>query len=136
MKARWGEQGEFEITRRYQQPEHIRWDQDRFRGDAYPTYSWGANAVAVEIDPVTCEVSVTGVWGVYDIGTPIDEKIVQGQMMAASAQAGPPSSRRTGALGTTAGIAPCVFWASATSCAHLVMNPATFILKAAVREKT
>jgi CO/xanthine dehydrogenase Mo-binding subunit len=80
MKARWAEQGELEITRRYRQPDHIRWDQERFLGDAYPTYSWGANAVSVEVDPITCEVAVTGVWGVYDIGTPIDEKIVQGQI--------------------------------------------------------
>lgn len=36
--------------------------------------------VEVAVDPVTYEVETKGVWAVYDIGTPIDEKIVQGQI--------------------------------------------------------
>jgi CO/xanthine dehydrogenase Mo-binding subunit len=86
MKERWAEQGELEVVRQYRQPEHIRWDQELFQGDAYPTYSWGANAVEVEIDPVTMEVAVTGAWGVFDIGTPIDEKIVEGQIRGGMSQ--------------------------------------------------
>ncbi len=80
LKERMDETGEVEIEERYVQPPHIEWDQETFRGDAYPVYSWGANAVEVEVDPVTFEVSVTGVWGVYDVGTPIDERIVGGQI--------------------------------------------------------
>ena len=34
----------------------------------------------IEVDPDTYEIKVTGVWGVYDVGTPIDTKIVQGQI--------------------------------------------------------
>jgi CO/xanthine dehydrogenase Mo-binding subunit len=64
----------------YRQPEGIEWDQDNLIGDAYPAYSWGANAVEVEIDPITFEIRVTGIWGVYDVGRAIDEKIVLGQI--------------------------------------------------------
>ncbi|MBN2322440.1 MAG: xanthine dehydrogenase family protein [Spirochaetes bacterium] len=80
LKRRMDEKGEVKIEERYVQPPHIEWDQDTFTGDAYPVYSWGANAVEVEVDPVTFEVRVIGVWGIYDVGTPIDERIVGGQI--------------------------------------------------------
>jgi len=80
MKVRWNEPGEIEVTKRYKQPDYMRWDQERFQGDAYPTYSWGVNVVEVKVDPITYEVKVTGVWGIYDVGTPIDVKVVQGQI--------------------------------------------------------
>jgi CO/xanthine dehydrogenase Mo-binding subunit len=78
--------GEHTVTKEYQQPEGIRWDQESFQGDAYPTYSWGANAVAVEIDPSTYEIRITGIWGVYDIGRAIDEMIIRGQIEGGIAQ--------------------------------------------------
>jgi CO/xanthine dehydrogenase Mo-binding subunit len=76
-----------EVLEEYQQPPYVEWEQDSFTGDAYPVYSWGANAIEVEIDPTTYEVTVTGVWGVYDVGTPIDEKIVRGQIEGGVSQA-------------------------------------------------
>lgn len=79
MKARWSEP-EFELIRDYQYPPQLAWDNANFRGHAYPDYAWGANVVEVEIDPMTFEIAVTGVWGIYDIGTPIDVKIIQGQI--------------------------------------------------------
>ena len=69
----------FEET--FQQPDfQIPFDYDRFTGDAYPTYSWGAHAVELEIDSFTGAHKVLGAWGVYDVGTPIDETVVIGQM--------------------------------------------------------
>jgi CO/xanthine dehydrogenase Mo-binding subunit len=73
-------EGKAEVTEEYIQPPYIEWDQENFVGDAYPVYSWGANAVEVSIDPDTYEIKVEGVWGVYDVGTPIDEEIVYGQI--------------------------------------------------------
>ncbi len=80
LKERWNEAPELEIVERYKQPEYIRWDQKKFKGDAYPEYSWGANVVEVEIDPVTYEIKVLGIWGVYDVGVAIDEKMLRGQI--------------------------------------------------------
>jgi CO/xanthine dehydrogenase Mo-binding subunit len=71
---------DLEVVKEYVQPDYIRWDQETFQGNAYPVYSWGANVVEVEADPVTFEIKVHGIWGVYDIGTAIDEKIIQGQI--------------------------------------------------------
>ncbi len=79
MKERWLE-AEFEIRRQFVYPGNLYWDKDRSQGNAYLEYSWGANVVEAEIDPLTCAVTITGIWAVYDIGTAIDEKIVKGQI--------------------------------------------------------
>ena len=79
MKKRWNEES-FEIIQNYAYPSHLSWDNQTFKGNAYPDYSWGANVVEVEINADTYEVDVKGIWAVYDIGTPIDEKIVKGQI--------------------------------------------------------
>ena len=79
MKARWNE-SEMDISKRYIYPDHLYWNSETMKGNAYPEYAWGANVVEVEIDPLTYQPKVTGLWAVYDIGTPIDEQIVQGQI--------------------------------------------------------
>ena len=66
-------------TEKYKQPSYIKWDEDKFYGDAYPAYSWGINVIEVEVNPVTYEVSVLEGWSVYDVGKAIDEQIVLGQ---------------------------------------------------------
>jgi CO/xanthine dehydrogenase Mo-binding subunit len=86
LKKRMLEAGEVEVTKQYEQPDYVCWDQEALRGDAYPTYSWGANAVEVEVDPATFEINITGLWGVYDVGTPIDEQVVLGQIEGGMAQ--------------------------------------------------
>lgn len=85
MKARWGEE-EFEILRAYEYPKELSWDNDRFIGNAYPESSWGANVVELQVDKITNEVEIENVWAVYDIGTPIDPRIVQGQIEGGIAQ--------------------------------------------------
>lgn len=80
LKEEWVKATEVEVKEVYKQPEYIRWDQKKFEGDAYPVYSWGTNVVEVEIDPLTYEIRVRGIWGVYDIGTAIDKQIIQGQI--------------------------------------------------------
>ncbi|MCR3955906.1 MAG: xanthine dehydrogenase family protein molybdopterin-binding subunit [Gudongella sp.] len=79
MKKRWDEE-EVEIIKVYRYPHDLAWDNETFMGNAYPEYSWGANVVEIHIDPATYKVEVDGIWTVYDIGTPIDMKIVQGQI--------------------------------------------------------
>ncbi|MCL2866026.1 MAG: xanthine dehydrogenase family protein molybdopterin-binding subunit [Lachnospiraceae bacterium] len=69
------------IEQRYEHPDFmIPFDNDNFTGDAYPTFSWSVNVVEVEIDSLTGFIKVIGAWGCYDVGTPIDEQIVMGQM--------------------------------------------------------
>lgn len=87
LKASWDTAPELEVSRSYEQPGFVRWDQQAFKGDAYPAFAWGVNAVEVEVDPLTFEPKVRGVWGAYDIGEAIDEKIIQGQIEGGVAQA-------------------------------------------------
>jgi hypothetical protein len=69
----------------------------------------------------------------------------QGTIVATSAHAAeppgkasawPPTSVRLSTFGTTWGTEPFSFWSAATSASHFVKNPATSMLKLAVREKT
>lgn len=80
LKDQWEEGKEIIVEQRYRQPEYIEWDDDTMTGDAYPAYSWGVVICEVEVDPVTFEVSIKGLWSVYDIGKAIDERIVIGQI--------------------------------------------------------
>jgi len=71
---------ELEILKQYKHPEGFVWDDEKFQGDAYNTYAWGANIIEVEVNPITYEVSVTDIYAVFDIGEAIDELIVRGQI--------------------------------------------------------
>jgi CO/xanthine dehydrogenase Mo-binding subunit len=80
MKDRWDEPGEITTIAEYQHPEGYPWDQATFQGDAYIGYGWGVCAVEVEVDPLTREVLTKGIWSSHDVGVPIDELVVQGQI--------------------------------------------------------
>jgi len=81
LKETWIEGEQQVIEEHYKHPEFmIPFDMETFHGDAYPTYSWAVNAVEVKIDRLTGGINVTGAWGAFDAGTPIDENIVTGQM--------------------------------------------------------
>ena len=79
LKEKWIDGEAIIVSERYKQPEYIKWDEDNFIGDAYPAYSWGVNVVEVEVCPVTYQVSLKGIWSVYDVGKAIDERIIMGQ---------------------------------------------------------
>ncbi len=79
MKQRWNEKETFEVSRTYKHPDYISWDQEKLSGDAYPTYSWGVNIAEVDVDTNTGEVDVKKVWAIYDVGVPIDERMMRGQ---------------------------------------------------------
>ncbi|TCL73154.1 CO/xanthine dehydrogenase Mo-binding subunit [Hydrogenispora ethanolica] len=80
LKAVWDQPGEQEVVKDYEHPANIVWDNDTFSGDAYPAYSWGVNAVEVEVDPSTYQIDVKGVWSAFDVGVAIDERIIRGQV--------------------------------------------------------
>ncbi|OQY32391.1 MAG: hypothetical protein B6241_11210 [Spirochaetaceae bacterium 4572_59] len=65
----------------------VPWDNVALTGDAYPAYSWGANVVEIEVDPITFEIETKGIWGTYDVGVPIDRRIVEGQIQGGMIQA-------------------------------------------------
>jgi len=80
LKNCWVDEEEQQITETYKPPEGFYWDDSKFEGDAYNEYSWGANVVEVKYNPITYEITVEAVYAVFDIGVPIDEKIIKGQI--------------------------------------------------------
>ncbi len=79
LKKIWKKGVAQEIIEPYVGPSYIHWDEETMQGDAYPSYSWGVNVVEVEFSPVTFEITLKGVWSVYDVGRVVDERIAVGQ---------------------------------------------------------
>jgi CO/xanthine dehydrogenase Mo-binding subunit len=80
LKAEWQSGQRQLIEEHYVHPDLIPWDLETFSGDAYPTYAWGVNVVEVEVDTMLAETKLLGTWGVFDVGTPIDNTVMQGQI--------------------------------------------------------
>ncbi len=85
VKEKWDSES-FVVEKEYIQPDYIKYDEEKFLGDAYPAYSWGVNVVEVEVDKYTYQVKVVKTWSVYDAGKAIDEKVVMGQADGGLAQ--------------------------------------------------
>ena len=81
LRERWEDGVSLEVEERYVHPDNvIPFDKDKFVGDAYPAYSWAVNVIEVEIDMLTGIPKIVGVYGNYDVGTPIDRNILMGQL--------------------------------------------------------
>jgi CO/xanthine dehydrogenase Mo-binding subunit len=80
LKEKWQTGIPEQVEVQYQYPKGYEWDNDNFQGDAYTSYSWGVNVVEVEVDVMTYESEIKGVWAVFDIGKSIDDRIVKGQI--------------------------------------------------------
>ncbi len=78
--------GPLMVTRQYQPPPGIEWDDATYRGDAYGTYGWACDVAEVELDPVTFEVRPTRVTAVVEIGRAVNPLLVAGQVEGATAQ--------------------------------------------------
>lgn len=87
MKRGWDPGKEMLVEEHYADPDFLLpFDLERFQGDAYPTYSWGVNAIEVEVDTLTGSTKIAGAWGVYDVGVAIDETVIHGQMQGGMIQ--------------------------------------------------
>ena len=78
--------GAFVITKEYERPPGLEWDDIRYLGDAYGSYGWGCNVVELEVDSATWEVTPTKVTAVVEIGKAIHPIMVMGQVEGGTAQ--------------------------------------------------
>ena len=74
------------VTKEYEPPHGIRWNDDTYSGDAYATYAWACDVVEVEMDPATYEIRPVHVTAVQDIGKAIHPTLVAGQIEGGTAQ--------------------------------------------------
>lgn len=81
LKDEWKSGEEQIVEEHYVEPDFlVPFNMEKFSGDAYPTYSWSANVMEVEVDTLTATTKILGAWGIYDVGVPIDMNIILGQM--------------------------------------------------------
>ncbi|MFT8347946.1 xanthine dehydrogenase family protein molybdopterin-binding subunit [Clostridium saccharoperbutylacetonicum] len=80
LKDDWIQGKEQIIEENYRHPDLIPWNITKFNGDAYPSYSWGINVVEIEVNTITAVTEIKGIYTVFDIGIPIDETIMEGQI--------------------------------------------------------
>ncbi|MBI1723043.1 MAG: xanthine dehydrogenase family protein [Gemmatimonadetes bacterium] len=78
--------GPMVITKEYEPPPGIVWDDATYRGDAYATYSWACDVAEVELDPVTYEVKTRKMTVVHEFGRPIHPVLARGQIEGGTAQ--------------------------------------------------
>lgn len=79
--------GPLRVYHQFQLPATIQWDQKTFRGDSYPSYSWGCNVAEVEVDALTLEIRVKKVTSYWDIGRLINPMLAKGQIEGGLVQA-------------------------------------------------
>lgn len=71
----------------YSSPPGLQWDDERYRGDAYPVYGWAADVAEVEVDLDTFDVEVKRFWTTVDVGKAIQPGLVEGQIQGGTLQA-------------------------------------------------
>jgi CO/xanthine dehydrogenase Mo-binding subunit len=67
-------------------PDWLQWDEDRYLGDAYATFSWGCDVAEVEFDRDTYEARPVKVTAVQEFGRPIHPALAKGQIEGGTVQ--------------------------------------------------
>ncbi len=78
--------GPLSITKAYERPAEMVWDDARYRGDAYGSYGWACDVVEVEVDCDTWQARPVGFTTVQEIGRAIHPALAAGQIEGGSAQ--------------------------------------------------
>jgi CO/xanthine dehydrogenase Mo-binding subunit len=78
--------GPLVITKEYERPADMSWDDNSYAGDAYGSYGWGCDIVELEVDRDTWEVRPISFLTVHEIGKAIHPMLATGQIEGGSAQ--------------------------------------------------
>jgi CO/xanthine dehydrogenase Mo-binding subunit len=78
--------GPLVVTRQYERPAELIWDDASYRGDAYGTYGWACDVVELEVDRDTWEVKPITFTTVHEFGKAIHPMLAIGQIEGGSAQ--------------------------------------------------
>ena len=79
--------GALKSTSQYQPPPGVRWDDDKYEGDAYGAFAWAIYVAEISYDPVTCEAHVDDFVAVQEVGRVINPTLAAGQIEGGVAQA-------------------------------------------------
>jgi len=81
------EQAPLRVEKSYIQPDSIHWDENTYRGDAYPVYAWACTIADVDVDMTTGEVRVTDLVTAVDCGKALHPVMAEGQIEGGCLQA-------------------------------------------------
>jgi CO/xanthine dehydrogenase Mo-binding subunit len=79
--------GPLRATAKYHAPAGLKWDDARYRGDAYGSYAWAVYVAEVSVDMTTYEVRVEDFVAVQEVGKVINPTLATGQIEGGVAQA-------------------------------------------------
>lgn len=71
---------------RYHPPTDIVWDDDKYRGDAYPAFAWAHYVAEVAVDTRTYQATCTGFWTIQEVGRVLHPTLAAGQIEGGVAQ--------------------------------------------------
>ena len=78
--------GEVVSLCRYDAPPRIYWDDQKYRGEAYPAYAWSVQVAQVAVDTITYSAEVEEFWSVQEAGRVIHPVLAAGQIEGGIAQ--------------------------------------------------
>ena len=79
--------GTLQSVARYEQPEDIVWDEEKYRGSAYAAFAWAVYIAEVAVDPTTYNVSVEDFVALQEVGKVLHPVLATGQIVGGVAQA-------------------------------------------------
>ncbi len=78
--------GEVVSLCRYEPPPNIFWDDQKYRGEAYPAYAWSIQVAQVAVDTITYSAEVEEFWAVQEVGRVLNPVLAGGQIEGGIAQ--------------------------------------------------
>jgi CO/xanthine dehydrogenase Mo-binding subunit len=71
---------------RYQSPGDIFWDDDKYKGEAYPAFGWAIYVAEVAVDTRTYQATCTDFWAMQEVGKVLHPILAAGQIEGGVAQ--------------------------------------------------
>ena len=78
--------GKVESLCRYEPPPNIYWDDQKYRGEAYPAFAWAVYIAEVAVDITTYSAEVTNFYTVQEVGRVLNPTLAAGQIEGGVAQ--------------------------------------------------
>ena len=79
--------GPLKSTSQYQPPPGVRWDDEKYEGDAYGAFAWAVYVAEISYEPLTYEAHVEDFVAVQEVGRVINPTLAAGQIEGGIAQA-------------------------------------------------
>jgi CO/xanthine dehydrogenase Mo-binding subunit len=78
--------GKLQALARYEQPEDIVWDEQKYRGSAYAAFAWAVYVAEVAVDLTSYSVSVDDFVALQEVGRVLNPVLAKGQIIGGIAQ--------------------------------------------------